>query len=324
MNLRTPILFLGLVVVGVSCSRNTTPEKVATETGPGPILAVVGTEQLTLAEFEAELARRAHGLPGAAATTEQRTRLLDEMIRLKAGLAKARAHGQEREPATRALIEKLIAAQYVEAEFSKWAATNAPVTDAEIRAFYDNHPEQFQEAAAVRAGVIRFNISSKAEASQRAALREQAAAIRAQAAQVDEAGFRRLVQQHSEDQATRYAGGDTGWLPADEPSSHWPPAVVTAACALPQAGDVAPLVATAEGFFVVRLVERRPAQRRPLATVQEAVRYQLQQTRRQQLEAAFTAELKRDLRIEVNQSLLTPRPNPAATAQATPPPVPGS
>jgi parvulin-like peptidyl-prolyl isomerase len=276
-----------------------------------------------VAEFEAELARRTPGFPNAQISSEQRDRVLEEMIGLKAALAKARAKGQDREPQTRKLIDQLIASQFLEAEFARRTLTNSPVSDTEITAYYETHPQEFRVPASVRAGVVFLKVSSKASPEKLAEMRGRAEELRAQAVTTDEAGFARLVQQHSDDQSSRYTGGDTGWLRAGESSGHWPGAVVEAALALAKIGDVAGLVETTNGFFVVRLTERRAAAVRPLADVREAVRFQLQQNRQRQQQEEFAAELKRGLNIQINEAVLNTITAAKAGPTSAPPSLPG-
>jgi parvulin-like peptidyl-prolyl isomerase len=276
-----------------------------------------------VAEFEAELARRTPGFPNAQISSEQRDRVLEEMIGLKAALAKARAKGQDREPQTRKLIDQLIASQFLEAEFARRTLTNSPVSDTEITAYYETHPQEFRVPASVRAGVVFLKVSSKASPEKLAEMRGRAEELRAQAVTTDEAGFARLVQQHSDDQSSRYTGGDTGWLRAGESSGHWPGAVVEAALALEKIGDVAGLVETTNGFFVVRLTERRAAEVRPLAEVREVVRFQLQHNRQRQQQEEFAAELKRGLNIQINEAVLKTITAAEAGPTSAPPALPG-
>jgi peptidyl-prolyl cis-trans isomerase C len=323
LGLRSAILLGGLVLVSFSCGRKSVTERVANDSSSDQILAVVGTEQLTVAEFEAELAQRSQGFPNGYATSEQRARLLDQMIRIKAALAKARASELDREPRTRALVEKLIASRFLEKKVAQLTATNSPVTDAEVTRFYERHPEQYHVPASIRAGVIQFKLSSKAEVEKRIEMQAKAEAVRIKALTSDAVGFARLAQQYSEDQSSRYAGGDMGWLKEGESASRWPVAVTKAALALNKAGEIAPLVATADGFFVVRLTERRDAAVRPLAEVREAVKFQLQRSRQQQQEKEISAELKRGLNIQINEVALQSIAVPQSARTSAPPALPG-
>ena len=146
---------------------------------------------------------------------------------------------------------------------------------------------------------------------------EQAERLRIQAQAADGAAFERLVREHSEDQATRYQAGDTGWLSGGADKNRWDPAIAEALNALQRPGDCAPVVATATGFYVIRLTGTKPAATRPLTEVGPAIRHQLQQSKREQSTAAFHARMRAGLDIRTNAAVLarivvpdsaTPRP----------------
>jgi parvulin-like peptidyl-prolyl isomerase len=91
---------------------------------------------------------------------------------------------------------------------------------------------------------------------------------------------------------------------------------------LQQAGDTAPVVTTANGFSIVRLLERRPAGTRPFTEVREVIRYELLLQKRREREEAFFAEMKRGLPIVVNEAVLDTVAPPASASQSLPPPLP--
>ncbi|HEX5218396.1 MAG TPA: peptidyl-prolyl cis-trans isomerase [Verrucomicrobiae bacterium] len=314
------LLSVLLAVLCCSCSKKADPKQATGSPTQEEILAWVGDQPITAREFQAEQNRRWHNAP---ITEAQQQRLLEDLIREKATLAKARAAGLDRSPETVALVERLIVARYTEAEFAKRFGKEPEVEDAEIQKFYGSNLARFQIPAAVRAGLIWLPLSPKADVTRRAALLANAEALRERAASADAIGFRALVQQHSEDQATRYTGGDTGWLHEGQPASCHP-AVMTAALQLQQAGEVAPLVVVSNGVYIVRLLERRMASTRPLIDVREAICYELQQQKRAQREQEFFAEMKRGLDIKVNRDVLNSISTPTQVSNAAPPALPGS
>jgi peptidyl-prolyl cis-trans isomerase D len=245
------------------------------------------------------------------------------MIRRKAALVKARAAGVDRDPQTRALVDQLIASRFIEAALAKELNEDPTVTDAAIEAFYKSNAPAYQIPARVRAGVILFKVGEKAEPAKRAELRARAMAILEQARTLDATGFAQLVQSHSEEQSTRYIGGDTGWLTAGQTSPRWPGAVVRTAFELKQPGQVAPLVETPTGFFIVRVAEFQEAGVLPLAQVQDAIRHELSRKMRLEQEQAFFRDLKQGLDIKVYQQVFDGLPPPTSTITATVPKVPG-
>jgi peptidyl-prolyl cis-trans isomerase D len=171
----------------------------------------------------------------------------------------------------------------------------------------------------VRGAVLFLKSSSKATPEKRAELADWAAQLLAQSREANEAGFVQLIQQYSEDQATRYAGGDTGWLRRAPADTGWDPAVCEALFALGQAGQFSPVITTAQGFYLVRLTEKKPAQTKPLAEVKEEIRHRLAREREQQRQHDFAQAMRRGLQITINQPLLESLPAPAAGSQTKPP-----
>lgn len=304
--MRTPsfLLLLVLAASAVSC-RQEKPAPV-TELAQD-VVAMVAGRPVSRSALDAELARRG---PGAA-----KEAALGALVGFEATLAQVRSTGFDRDPATVAAIERLLVARYEEREL---AAAEAPVVaEEEVRAAYASDAARYAIPAAVRGGVLFLKSSPKAAPEQRATVAAQAEQLRTLAQAADGTAFERLVREHSEDQATRYQGGDTGWLSAGADKNGWDPAIAEALRALQRPGDRAPVVATPTGFYIVRLTGTKPASTRPLTEVGPAIRHQLQQARREQATAAFHARMRAGLDIRTNAAALalivvpdssTPRP----------------
>jgi len=315
------------IFVSVSCHRHSgseTQQQSADIPARDPVaLAVIGEKHITLADFTAELDRRSRLHDRLYETEEQRGKLLDEMIQFEVLLAKARAAGYDQHPEIKARLNQFIVARFQEDQL---AAQPAPITpsETEVRSFYEQNQERFTTPAAIRAALIHFKSSPKATGPKREELKQKAEAARAEARESDAAGFSRLAQKYSEDQATRYAGGDMGWLTRDSVAGHWEEAVLNAAFAIPEPGHLSPLVETPQGFYIIRLMERKPSAVRPLAQVKDAITYELAQRQQHQRQLDFHEEMKRGLKIETHPELLKLIPAPEQTSEARPPPLPGS
>lgn len=74
--------------------------------------------------------------------------------------------------------------------------------------------------------------------------------------------FARLAEQVSTDYATRSNGGDMGWVERGTMD----PAFENAAFAL-SSGEISPVIKTAEGYHVIKVLERREASTPPFAEV---------------------------------------------------------
>lgn len=321
MNFRR--IIFGLGVIALWCGCDVKPKSDAARNQPGsPVVARVGDFEITTADLQAEWARR-HAATGTVLSADAATVLLEALIREKTLLLRAQAAGWEQQPETRRLIEQLIVSRFLATELARRDTNAALPTAAELQAFYDGQPNRFGQPAAWRAGVIWLRHSPKAEAAQRAAQRERAVQLLQQVTQADAAAFPALVQQHSDHQATRYQGGDTAWWSVGQPAL-FEAEVLSAITNLPAVGAVSPLVETPTGFYIVRLLEQRPARRQPLAEVREQLEYEWQQQSRQQREAAFFAEMAQGVPMQLDRTALRQFFPTNQTTAATQPKLPGS
>jgi parvulin-like peptidyl-prolyl isomerase len=89
-----------------------------------------------------------------------------------------------------------------------------------------------------------------------------------------------------------------------------------AALGLAQPGDFAPVIETPTAFYLVRLMERRPASLRPLAEVRAGIEYLVGREKEQAQSEARYRELRQAVDIRINEPLLesfglaVPRPPP--------------
>ena len=276
-------------------------------------IARVGQVVISGPAFEQEWQRR----------TGVRTReeLLQELIRFESILARARAAGVDRDPEMVAAFNRLVGGKFQEDQLRHRGLDSTALSGEEIEVWYQSHLHRFTTPKQLRAAVIHCKASAKASAEKREELRQQAEALWNQARKTNEAGFRQLALRHSDDQATRYAGGNTGWFTPGQNDSSLESEVMRAASALARPGDFAPLVETAQGFYIVKLVDARPESRRPLEQVRDGIEYQLRAEKAERLRQDFIREMQAGLPIEINRAALDAIPDRALRASNQQPPV---
>jgi parvulin-like peptidyl-prolyl isomerase len=306
-----------MLMVLTGCGRDSVPERADAARPPlaDTEVARVGNVAISRQAFEREWERRTD--------VRSKEELLQEMIRFESLLAQARAAGVDRNPEVAAAFNRMVVGKFQEEQLDRRGLDSIPVSEAEVQAFYENHPERFTSPAQVRLGMTFCRASAKATPEKRQQLRQEAEALWNQASQAGDDGFRQLARQRSDDQATRYAGGDTGWFVPGQTVSRWEPEVIKAALALAQPGDLAPLVETGSGFYIVKLLGTQPASQRPLAEVRDGIVYQLRMEKAQQLRQKFFEEMQAGLAIEINRAALDAVPDRAMqTATSQPPSLP--
>lgn len=280
------------------------------------ILARVGGVSVTVAEFEREWTRAARSAPAAAFPDVLRRQLLDEMIAFRLRVAAARAAGLDRDPELVASFEQALVRRLDEQWVESHRADLA-VTEEEVAAAYAARQESFRLPARLRAALI-WIAAAKGADRKAAERRAEKALDEARRLPAEPAHFGALAIDYSEEQASRYRGGDIGWLTAGD-SSRWPPEVTAAVFALDRPGALAPLVETADGFYLVRLTAREESRLRPLASVRDALRSDLLREKHRALRAAQSAALAADFPVAVDEALFETL-EPIAVR---PPPLPG-
>ncbi len=219
----------------------------------------------------------------------------------------------------------MVVAKYETAHKPDAEKQRAP-TAAEVEQFYQAHAADYQRPERIRVALIQVKGSAKATEEKRAELRARAEKILT-LAQAPGANFAELARLHSEDRATRYSGGDGGWMEREQTPPSWPKELADAAFTLETPSAIAPLVEAGGSFYVLKLIERQAAGVRPLAEVRDRIVHQLKEQQRIASEERFYAEQKAGVNVEINQAALqtVPLPAPAvAKGPGAPPSLPSN
>ena len=301
----------------LGCQRQ--EKKAGLESSPAAgVVAEVNGAPISTDMLVMELGRRFPNASVQTLTTAQKEAALETLIQREALYAKALKAGFDQSPEMKERIKALVVTRFQEQQFSPPDVT---ITDAEAVAVYDAEKQRFVRPAAARGGMIFISCPTTATVEARSTLRERAKSIAAQAAAKAETNsFDQLVAQHSEHQPSRYRGGDTGWVTVN--SNGWETAVRDALLELREPGEFAPLVETSAGFYVLKLRERREADRQPLAEVRELLRHELARKKAQDAERAFQASIKSGLKIRIHQERIQSIQLPPA--ENRPPSLPGA
>ena len=271
------------------------------------VYARFGDEAVTVGDIEDAISRQA---PGMRSRYESQDRLRE----LAEGLVRARLLAREaarRGYARNEVVQRQIAQALVErlmVEELDFAPRDIPAD--EVESYYEAHSEEFQRPEMVQALHIRL---PSAEAARQ---------ILAEAQRTDLRGFRALAREHSIDTETKLSGGDLGFftqrgLPigADEDDEPVHAALVAAAFALQNPGDITrEPVEAAGGYSIVMLRARRPARRFTLPQAEPEIRQRLWRTKRQEQLDALVEALRTRFHPEVFPDTLEPMEIPPGEA----------
>ena len=257
--MRTPIALCALLLL-VSCGKKETSSA----------LAKVGAVEITPADLQAEMERRVaarHPVGNAAD-------LLEDMIREEVLVQQAEKAGLADDPELRRTYRQMLIGQLKERQLRADLA-ELSIDDSEIAAHYTANRERFAIPARIQLAMIQVK-----DDEPRA--REVLTAVSAGA------DFAKLAARHSDHQASRYRGGDIGWVTAGAQHRHLPAEVLTAA----SHAEKATLITSGRSSYIVRRTDHQPGGHRELATVANSIRAELLRAARAKLTATFYANME--------------------------------
>lgn len=164
-------------------------------------------------------------------------------------------------------------------------------SEADVRAYYQRHPEKFTVPERVRVAVILLKVPPYAPAAQWQARIDEAKALRQQL--LDGKEFGALARVHSEHE-TAQRGGDLGLVHAGMLTEELQVIVDSL-----QVGGLAEPAAILQGIVLVRLDERQPAELTPFERASDRAQRLLQEERGEEAWQAFLRDLRANTPVTV-------------------------
>lgn len=288
------------------------------------VLAKVGDREITLGEYAASLERMDQFERLRYQSPERRKLLLDEIIKVELLAAEAKRRGLDKRPETQERTRQILRDELLRRTRDGMPAP-ADIPEAEVRAYYEKHRDQFREPE--RRRVAHIVVADAAKAKR----------IQALAAKATPVEWGRLVQEQSLDKPPKNSpsvplelAGDLGIVsaPGDRRGENprVPEAVRKAVFEIEKLGGVAAEpVADAGRFHIVRLTGRTGARDRSLPEADRAIRVSILQERIKQSEEKLERELRQRYPVKIDEAALKQVALPANSAQgaaAPPPPQP--
>ena len=256
--------------------------------GPN-VLARVGAREITVEDFEREL----QWYEKSRRPMPDREALLEQMISRELRLQKAKASGLENDPDVRRRYEAILAGRVDDLQL-KPQLEQLTVSPEEISAAFQKEIAHYSRPAKVRLALICIKTDRKATAEKisEAGTRIAEARKAALSLPIGTKGLGAAAADYSEDQASRYRGGDVGWFDQNRTEYRWPAEVVAAGFALQKNGDVSDVIKAADGLYIVSKTDSRDPVVTPLEQVQNSIQRRLLAEKRQQAEASFNQAIR--------------------------------
>ncbi len=302
-----------LLMAGVSCTE--TPEA---EAPKSQVLARVGDQDITVTDFDIERDRR---LESGRPVTDSKS-LLDDMVLREALLQRARQRGIDHDPAVRRELENILIGKLRDTELlSRLDAIE--VTDEEVAAEYERRISEYTRPAKVRLAMLFKEIQPGMSDTRRSELKQLMAEAKTKALTQPAKGgrgpaamgFGAVSIDFSDDQISRYRGGDIGWLEPGRFDYRWPREVLAAGYELEQ-GRISDLIETDGGMYLVMKTDQRSSQMTPLETVRQSLKQAIVASQRKKLDQDFRDESITSAGVVVNEDVLARVRRPLNEAHA--------
>ncbi len=165
------------------------------------------------------------------------------------------------------------------------------ISDDDVKTYYDRHMKDGANVQ-VRASHIFIAIPENADAAVVAEKQAQAKKLLERALGGED--FGKLARESSDDPATRAEGGDLGYFGKDM----LPKAIEEMVFAM-KVGEVRGPVRADRGFHVIKLVDRKVKDPKPLDDVKDDVRMQLRQKEMERQTKSYLAELRKKTLVDI-------------------------
>jgi peptidyl-prolyl cis-trans isomerase C len=261
---------------------------------PHVVLAQVDDIIITEADLKELLARYASQpfVLARYSSIEKKKELLDSLVRYDVLAIEARKRGYERDPEVLRVAKDKMVKLFTQQEIlDKVKPSDVPDTD--VQKYYKDHATDYVRPETVRASQILVKERAKAV--------KILAEVRA-LQKTDMKAFRDLVAKYSEDADSKPRGGDLTQF--DRTTTQHPQAVVAAAFALKEVGDISDLLATDKGFAVLKLTDRRPALSRSLEEAKPEIQRRLLEELRAKRKKEFVDEARSRIKVEIFEDQL--------------------
>ncbi|MEZ4335776.1 MAG: peptidyl-prolyl cis-trans isomerase [Sandaracinaceae bacterium] len=264
------------------------PEEVARR---ARLVARVGEVRITVGDVEDAINEQSPFVRVRYRDPQALREFVDGMVRFELLARAAERAGLDDDPEVVHATKQNAVQQLIRRDFDERITVDA-IPQADVQAYYDAHPEEFNSPELRRAAHIRV------------ATREEAERLMAEARAADTRAFRELARERSTDPETRLRGGDLRYFddqgrPRNQRDPQVDEGLARASFALENIGDTAgEPVQVGEEWSIVRLTGRRPAEHRTIEQAAPTIRLRLWRQNRQGGIEDFVAQLRRDAHLE--------------------------
>lgn len=195
----------------------------------------------------------------------------------------------------------------------QWSANAPAVTDADLKAYYDGHAEQFKHGERVKASHILIQAKEGASAEEKAAAKQKAAGILAQLK--GGADFAKLAAENSDDPGSKSRGGELGYFKKGQMVKEFEEAAFST-----KPGELSGVVETKYGFHILKVAAHEAEGAVAFEETKPRLRNFMETQKKRELIQQKLTELQKTSKVEK----FLPAPPAAPQAAPAPPSAPAA
>lgn len=251
-------------------------------------LAKVDSVVITVGEFQERINRQSPYIRARYTSLEQKREFLDNMIRFEVLAKEAFERGFDKDPEVIRTMKQVMIQKLMKAEFENKVNPD-DITEEEMRAFYEEHRDEYNKPEEVRVSAIILDNRARAKKVAEEALGDKGETNK---------GFRDLVNTHSVDEGTKIRGGDLRYFSDD--TTEVPKPVVEAAFAIGRTGDVVGPIDAGNGkYYIIKQTGKRKEISKAFEDVERQIKNRIFREKRTDAQKDFLENLRDNAEITV-------------------------
>ena len=271
----------------------------------GPVVVTFGEHKITADEVQHELSEQSPFIRSRYQSLDKKKELLDGIIRLDLLADEAKRAGFDQDPDVQREYKKAMVQHWMRQKFSDKEGM-AGLTDADLRAYYDAHKDDYERPEKLRLQVImyKFDAAGSDSAKVKAEATADQKALAPKLARQDVAAFADKARSRADDAVSKVRGGDIDFHTHDDLVKLYGDAFANAADALKGPNELSPVIEGQGAVYLARIESRQPAFNRSFEQVKETLRSRLWNERRNQSFEDFVKKLRDQANVKIDDAEL--------------------
>lgn len=258
------------------------------------VIAVIGDKTISNTELAEKTTQRSGGYHQNLSDEKLKNLVLNEMLEREVQIIAAKKAGYDATPEIITAVENLMIAK-LRREQLEAMQNKITISSTDIESYYQVNIDKYTQPSVTQVAIIYFALSPFASNEKRMQVERKAEEVfkLSQSLPASVYDFGTLAAKYSEHQSSRYQGGKIKWTSATQQSVSRE--LLNAAASLSKKGELAPIVKSIDGYYLVKFLKRKNGQEKPLKLVKSDIERVLLRKKRQQLEQEWLKGLQSNI-----------------------------